>query len=437
MAVQLTDAQTRVLNRTLDFARSGNQEHFLVSGLAGTGKTTTLIQTVAGLKDMGLRVAVCTPTGKAAHVINSKGEGLFLATTLHKILTARPFDFSEKLHKRLDALDMESQKRELTAEEKREEQELYKQIDQAEKGGSLSFEPACPDKIRDEYDILIFDESSMIGKKHTFDPLIAPVRLKKIFYGDKAQLPPVKDSYGVDLAHADCHLEEILRQGSDSGIIPYAHMIHKHGRFMADTERQGFTDVRVVRSINPSALKGFEDHQIIVWSNRERHQINPIIRKARGFDTTGKPKPYLPLPGESVMVDQNHEGYRLLKGQMLKVTDVDADLSFNPYLCTLFCVDDRQNERVVQVSLTDCVTEALVDTSRHEWADEKARREANRAGLTVMWPYALTCHKSQGSEFEKVFVFGSMSQTNPDWRRWMYTAVTRARKELVMASLFA
>ena len=69
-----------------------------------------------------------------------------------------------------------------------------------------------------------------------------------------------------------------------------------------------------------------------------------------------------------------------------------------------------------------------------QFGAEKTLSSAPRKLALFDWGYAITCHKSQGSQAEKVLVIEEGWPTEPDMRkRWAYTAVTRAERELTVA----
>lgn len=438
--VSLTPSQEAICDGAISFAKNnlGVKSDYIVAGLAGTGKTTTMGQFLERLRDSGIRAAVCTPTGKAAHVINTKQKA-FPATTLHKVLTKRPYDALAKIHTALDDLEEISRTRDLSPEEKEKEVSLLRELDASKKeGGNLSFEPAEEDAIYDKYDCLVFDEASMIGKQQTYDKLIGHLQMPCLYFGDGGQLPPVKDVAAINFQHANHKLTQILRQGADSGILQLAHGVHK-GQMMSVARINEYADLSVVKSSAVAAVKDYAvDHQFVVWMNKERHALNPIARKARGFNFEHLPEEHQcrPLPGEYLMVDVNNEQARLLKGQMLKVISCSEHPAYpqNPYLCYAIVEDDQGRERALPLCLDDMTPDRLLRVERD---DSKLRWIANKVGIQVMFPYAITAHKAQGSEWDKVCVVGSMMpEGHKDWKTWWYTAVTRAKKELVVASYY-
>jgi len=448
--IELTPAQERARDGIINYVRGGNSKPIVFSGLAGTGKTTTIIEIVKSLKDLGHSVAVCTPTGKAASVLNKKDPSI-QATTLHRILTVRPHDSTESIHRELDFLEEKHPDIDLRPQDIKDKiAELYKKLDNSSRtGGNLSFTPRPPAEVASEYSVLLFDESSMIGYHKTYVPLIEPhASLKKIFAGDGAQLPPVQDTGCVDWDRPDYNLTQILRQAADSGILNLAHRVHS-GRMPSKQEIDRYSDVSYRRSGDIEAVYDLaQDHQFIVNTNQQRHTLNKYIRALRGWDGSGQVNPHLPLPGETLLVDSNLPEMRLTKGDELVVKSIDeylynprlksADYYVNrPYEMLATVVDRYGNDRTLKINLRDLIPEdetALVNSAAgpKNPADNAARRAAR--GAWVSWPYAITCHKAQGSEYDKVCACGGSRLMSMNDRSWWYTAATRAKKELVLAS---
>lgn len=435
-APRLTDDQQRGLDAALDFADSSPPRgRFVFSGLAGTGKTTTMIECIRQLKASGARPAICTPTGKAAHVINSK-QSEFQAMTLHKVLTESPLSSLRKIHEELDALELKRAQGTQTAEEEARELFLLDELARVKKEGeNLSFRPRLPEDVEASFDILLFDEASMIGQREHYAKYIYPIGLPYMFFGDGAQLPPVKDDPAVDFSRADVRLDKILRQGAESGILHVAHSVHK-GKVPHSSTLKQFSDVTIIPTHESRDILAFaQDHQYIVWTNKERWKLNGYVRSLRGY-AGHSGRDYWPNIGEKLLVNENDETLRLLKGQLITVESCTECVRYpdNRYLCDITFTDDMNRLRSLTISLTDmCATQTLHRES--EYIEKSARKNADQKGVSMRWPYAVTAHTAQGSEWDKCVVVGSMMpESVPDWKKWWYTAITRAKDELVLAS---
>lgn len=415
-------------------------EHFLVSGLAGTGKTVTLIELVRALLEAGYKPAVCAPTGKAAHVITGKAKGLFHARTLHSVLTENPLDHIKEINAQITELRKAIHRGQMPKDEaERRIEELEVLSSKFERKNSMSFSPIDPEDFHTMFDCIVCDEASMVGKSTMMRPFMDPIKCVKFFFGDYGQLPPVQDEPAVDLSDPDVLLTEIHRQAADSGIIKVAHHIRNrnevgkeffetHDDLTSGTE----TDMNEV-------LKYAEDHQILVWKNATRHSLNLPIRKARGFDFMSlPPKDQMrPMVGEELMFDQNIKDRGIFKGMPFTVVAVEETEDYekreNRYLTKITLMLDNDIELEGVINFSDLVP-PNIRFHGSEKEDKFERIAASRMGINVMYPYALTVHKAQGSEWEKVCVIGEYPASMNEFKEWMYTAATRAAKELVVLS---
>lgn len=439
-----------ILNAEQEAAVSGAVDHiagrntvapYIVSGLAGTGKTVCLTEVVRRLIAKGVRVAVCAPTGKAANVITRKLNGLTSAKTLHGVLTRNPIDHLEVVEKRMHEIEKRQEENAYEVEEDRETDNLtYAELKELHakfsKTNRLDFVPIDPQTFHMLYDCLIVDEASMIGKTMIYDKLISPIETPTVFFGDYGQLPPVQDKPAINLDHPSIRLTEVHRQAQDSGIIRVAHDVRNYHTVKVETF-EAFHDLTAIDGTTDDIVRHYaDDHQFLVWKNATRYHMNPIIRAARGF---GKNETCSLLPdcGETILMDCNHNERGILKGMVGVIEDIEYDKweeSSNQYLISATVAFEHQTIECV-LALTDMINEPLYPSE--EWGpqkDERQRRYAQKGGLQVMWPYAITVHKAQGSEWDKVFLVGEYPSRMDDFEKWFYTGVTRAKNQLVVAS---
>lgn len=434
----LTTEQGAVLEDAVSFVKSGDySRHWTCAGLAGTGKTVALVELVKRLRELGANPAVCSPTGKAAHVINSKCPELE-ATTIHRRLSQRPFDEMEAVRNEIALLEREGVLT-LSSDKKQKLQALYKQLDsnrRGQGGNTLWFQPVTAEDFADSgHDCLVFDEASMIGTKYIYDRLIAHLPVPLLFFGDHGQLPPVNDKHAIDLKNPTQRLTKVLRQDANSGIIPFCYSINKEGRYLYPCD---YPDVTCVKERSVQAVKPFlPDHQVVCFMNRTRWAIAPLVREARGFDFKSQKYWYLPMVGEKIIIDSNNYKLNLLRGEVATVLAVDYPFNDhpkkNPYQATVKVVmEDSGVEREIPIALADLAGETEV-VAGATTADDRYWK-AHMQGLAVQFDGVITAHKAQGSEWEKVVYFADMWQKHDDWRRHAYTGTTRARSELVVIS---
>jgi exodeoxyribonuclease-5 len=399
-----------------------NESELSLAGPAGSGKTT-LIKALADAFD---DVEICTPTNKAAFVLRTKGLD---ANTIFKIF------FIPEIVENIGPNGQVVSK-------------------------WLKFTPAneyCKGPLplgkRSWCDVVIVDEASMIPTW-----IVAKMRRmagKLILVGDPHQLPPVRDKavpggYFNTRAH-DCVLTTIHRQAEGSAILELATAIRNESSKV----------VGHANSFRPE--RSFEDlfhddYQFIAFTNKERARINFLCRQL-----LGRPD-ILPVPGDLMLSTDNFS---------------DTIINGTPLTCVDFQWADRECEVAdITVQLEDGTVEmhtmsmngflrdqlvsqakafGPVSERRQKQADATPanapiveRRHAAPTRLSLTYSYCLTAHKAQGSEFDKVCVIDQRNviklmtaaaiergedSLSPEEmaRRWIYTAVTRAKKELAIA----
>lgn len=405
----LTEDQQAALDTIL--SRVGQGREASLSGAAGTGKTTMIHAIVDALTMEGYQVVVCTPTNKAAMVLNNKGIG---ATTIHRrffvpVPKSKPLRFVP----------------------------AYEWI---EDGKPL------PDGKIAHADIVIVDEASMLGSwilgklRHMCDFLI--------MVGDENQLPPVNDrdcpdGYFNSRSH-DATLTKVLRQGEGSNILKLATAI-REGRAFVATVKQFYPEETF------SDIAMHKDIKFIAFTNKERSRLNRLLRLRRGISGA------LPRLGE-MMICANNYSDLLLNGTegILEAWDWDgASREANVWLklpsgesepakidMLYFFNDLQQLQRRPYDGL--CAHWQNLRNENREEEDEL---------LALRFGYCITAHASQGSEFNEVCVIDQCDTmhfvTEKDRmatgrgmtgkeavRRWLYTAVTRARTKLYIAPVW-
>lgn len=347
--MELTAEQEHAVDAFADL-HSGRRKRLTLGGYAGTGKTTIIRAIVDryGASDL----AVVAPTGKAAHVLRTKGVE---ATTLHSLIyTPRGTD----------------------------------------RDGNVVFRRNGNPMPR----VVICDEASMLDVKLVTDLERA---VKHVLYvGDHGQLEPIGDDPGLMRA-PDIRLENIHRQAEDSPIISFAH----HVRLGHDP--RSFGELARVQRGWSADLVDFD--VVIVGLNKSRQKVNAWMRQERGF--LGP----VPQVGENVICLRNASEYEVWNGMTGRVTAIDPQ------------------RRRMSVS-TDDGPRADVLYDPEQFGAERTKpytRPRSGSACKTLWDfgYAVTCHKFQGSEAERVAV---VDETAASWsrERWAYTAATRASQQL-------
>lgn len=355
----------------------------VVTGGPGTGKTTTIKGMITALKKKGFSPVLAAPTGRAAkRMTESTG---IAAKTIHRLL-----EFAKG-------------EGEVYRFQRNEEQPL-------------------------EGDAFIVDEASMLDLPLTYHLLKAlPHGAKLIFVGDVDQLPSV----GVGQVLADLiqsgvipvvRLTAVFRQAQASMIVQNAYRIQQgmslkmqqEGDFFFIEENNPEKAVELIVDLNgrrlPSYVKGDPVEDIQVLSPMRRgmlgvENLNERLQEVLNPPDTGKAEikagGRMFRQGDKVMQVRNNYQKEIFNGDVGRISKIDEE------------------EGDVYVSFPD-IPESREIVYGNQELDELALA------------YAVTVHKSQGSEYPAVIVPLAMQHYRMLQRNLLYTAVTRAKKLLVL-----
>lgn len=381
---------------------------FRLRGYAGTGKTTTLKSLY---ESVGNFISVA-PTGKA--VVRIMETTQQPASTIHRWLYSAMVDPSTG------------------------ELRLVKK--------SLEQMDVPPSRL------IIIDESSMVSQELWEDlyDVCTALSINIVLVGDGFQLPPVvlggenyfnvmDDAFmcddGVDLT-------EVMRQALESPIIRSSMEIRNGNVF------EGLYDIKRVlprnlvdEAIQTNANKGV----VICHKNATRHELNRLVRE-KMFGQEAEPL----LQDEPLLVLKNNYKLNVFNGETFKFdswvhrpnTKIDVINFFRKAQATVTVgvakVQDLESECVIAPE--ELVGSADIDKVGPEAIGGKVQKHYGKSGpayLSVNYGYTLTAHKSQGSEWNKVIVVAepSVAINSVFGRRWLYTAVTRAKEDLSVCFL--
>lgn len=401
MAMELTDDQLAADKAIADWYKNRSRQIYVLSGLAGTGKTTLLKHTVC--ETLGLKpdesVAFVTPTGKAATVLIRQG---IPATTLHRLIYQAMTEESETL---------------INGKKVKIEKLIFRRRENIDKGIKL----------------IVLDEFSMVSDEVLSD--VARFGVKMLVCGDGAQLPPVEGMNSF-LSSPDSSLTTIVRQQEGNPIIRLAHdaMEGRHINYGNYGDR---AFVLNARRLKPEYRKKYmlKADQIICGLNKTRAKVNDEVRSYFGYYG-------LPQKGEKLICTLNNweqfiddeMRYNMVNGIIGTVREVHyagENIGFMTFRA------DFMDE--------DCPDEVPFDTGifengayryRHGDYFERFDEDGNATGAFTLnrfeFGYCISCHKAQGSEFGSVIVFDESYAFKEDRARWLYTAVTRARDKLII-----
>lgn len=241
--------------------------------------------------------------------------------------------------------------------------------------------------------IAVVDEASMVYPEMAAD-LLASFK-KVVFVGDPFQLPPVKAADWFGAQRADAELVEIHRQALESPILSLATAVRMGKPLPPKCESEG---LRIV-SLTPPSAELVKFDQILCHSNQTKDFINAQVRKEMGF------KKKLD-EGDKLVCLRNRRVEHLFipNGAILSVVKLLAG-----------------SEAVVKVDEEE--VEISLDLN-------SAQSYHSSQGLPVDHAYAMTVHKSQGSEWGSVLLMADAIRDSLEQRRWRYTGITRASTHL-------
>lgn len=403
--MDLTAQQSAALDAAHKWLDAKNEQVFRLFGYAGTGKTTIARLFAEGVKG---RVLFGAFTGKAAHVLQQRG--CPDAKTLHQLIykyTPKSRAEYKKLENELFELQLRKEQNPdgLTPLEQKRGAEILEQMKKhatALKQPGFSLNPVSEVKGAG---LVVIDEVSMVGERMGADLLSfgAPV----LVLGDPAQLPPVAEGGYFTRDNPHALLTEIHRQVADSPIIKLATNIRGGGSLLVG--RWGDSEVMRKGTLQPEYVARNFD-QVIVGTNKTRRTANAMIRKELGFTST------LPEPGDKLICLRNNHEEGLMNGSQWKVQE---------------CVE--QGADTVELCLEDEDGRSIVcDAWRHPFEGRELKFWEHGEAEEFDFGYAITCHKAQGSQWPRVLIIDESYVFRADWRRWLYTALTRAQESVTV-----
>jgi exodeoxyribonuclease-5 len=267
------------------------------------------------------------------------------------------------------------------------------------KEGKLIFEPKPPGSV--SAPLVIVDEASMVSRELARDLLMH--RVPVLWVGDHGQLEPIGSGSVSLVKNPDVRLEHIHRQAEHSGIIRFAHHL-REGKKPYAWDGSNFRDVEICEPASFDLERAADFDVILCGTNEKRIEVNKLMRKMVDSE--------IPQSGEPLVILRNNYEYGVFNGQI--VTVVEAKLA-RPYYHIKFVTDGFSEELEGRF---------LID----QFHNPEVQVKAARSVLLADFGYALTGHKSQGSEWDAVLVLEESVFSGP---RWRYTTATRASRHLV------
>lgn len=419
----LSPDQRRVYESMLDWVKTPASKLLTIGGWAGCGKSTLLGLFASEMTD--LRIAYICFTGRASSVLQRKLIFGGVATT-NRACT----DDEDKLagpwgHLFYSPSDPESKKPFCGTIHRL----LYRPFIDSVTEELLGWEKRV--ELDRNYDLVVIDEASMVSANIVDDLNQHGVRILAV--GDHGQLPPVM-SEGSLVSRPMLRLEKIHRQAEGSPIIQLSRVLREEGRLareLADGERVRFVSARNIT--HPSLAKMLSENKldaaVLCWRNATRIHVNRTVREHLGF--AGKP----PQVGEPLIALRNYPPvYNGMRGLVTK----EATSPFKDEWWLMKTELEFPDEGLPAANQEMC-RDQFHRARPFESVDELKKagihvHSMGGAGRLFDFGYAMTIHKSQGSQFKHAVVVVDWRQdySNDQTRRLAYTALTRASEKLTV-----
>lgn len=410
--MQFSPQQDEALLKVKDWYENGDKQVFHFFGFAGTGKTTLARYFAEGIEGEVLFGAY---TGKAAHVLKTKG--CENASTIHSMIyhsrdksRARLKELEDELEQLLkDLIDARVEDFDNHPKVRQLRIDIKFEIDNADQPMFILNDQS---KVKDA-DLVVIDECSMVDAKMGQDLLSfgTPV----LVLGDPAQLPPVGGAgYFTEGVTPDVMLTEIHRQAEESPILRMATKVRNKEPLELGEWGDNCRVLAKGTKIDPEEVLAFD--QVLVGKNVTRRSSNKRLRQLKEIHD-----PY-PVIGDRLVCLKNNSELGLLNGSIFHVADVTGVM-----------------DQKVFMSITPEDSIISVEVSAHEHyflgKEEELKWFERREAQEFDYGYALTVHKSQGSQWDSVCVFDESFCFKADRWRWLYTGITRAAEKVTVVRM--
>ena len=459
-----TEGQAKVLYHLSAFLLSEKERPvYLLRGYAGTGKTTLVSTLVKTLPSIGMRYQLLAPTGRAAKVMST--------------YTGKP---ASTLHRKLYRFQVNANGEFRMARAENKAKDTIFIVDEcsmiSDQGDGYSWSRSLLDDLI-EY---VFSGSCC----------------KLLLIGDSAQLPPVgldispamdfdilKNSFNLTLASYE--MKEVMRQALDSGILYNAteirNLISANSQYSLPLlDINDFSDIVKIDPMSFEELlwqsfgdkRSNNDAVVICRSNKRANMFNQAIR-SRILQEEGE----LSTGDKLMVVKNNYFWYQqpiassqqptansqisfLANGDMIEImrinkfeemygfhfADVDIqlmDYEDAPTLSVKIIMEALYSDSPALTNddakrLYQAVEEDYMDIPRASDRRKAMKENPYYNALQVKFGYALTCHKTQGGQWNNVFVEAPYLPDETILElgdlRWLYTAMTRAKEKIYLVN---
>ena len=480
--IELTKSQSMVLRQVLEFIDHPTDRVFILKGYAGTGKTTLMRFLINELDEQEKVYHLLASTGRAAKILANASGKNGRTSTIHSLVytfNGLNKDLDEKDGVVADAqgqlfLVFEPSKLDI----KNCPESIYI-VDEA----SMVSDVATKDITQAK-----FGSGRLLKELLDYDQRPAS---KFIFLGDPCQLPPIEEYYSPALmkeyflsefgmSAQEAQLTEIMRQQDGNDIIYASKKIRGlynqapnnasfYGRQKLWTKLpfRSCKNIKLHSSLDEMLddyvdkfrANGMNSVVCVCRRNKDCSELSGIIRERLGYPP-GKVQ-----EGDLLMVIQNNKPTGLMNGDMVTVVEwsqkyeTKAQLKFRHLKVRELFTGKESSTLIIE----DTINQSRLNLDAHQQQelfvdfiirmkqkDITAKRTPDEFyeamfndpylnALRCVYGYAITCHKSQGGEWQEVYMHVPRNIClNPtkETYQWIYTSMTRAQKTLHMLNDF-
>lgn len=470
--IKLTKGQQRAFDGLKDFFNDTTLKVFVLKGYAGTGKTTLMQKLIKEMQKRSIPCTLLASTGRAAKIL-SNFTGSETKTVHSEIYKFTDINQDlESITNRIETTKVDNSGQLLLTFDLVPIEDGYGSVSQyyiVDEASMIS------DEIDNGAIQAVFGSGKLLSDLFRYDS-----RGKFIFVGDVCQLPPVSQSISPALSVSyikkhfgyECveyELTEVVRQSADVDIVRSAHKVrrlfHEPQPFMwARFPFRGYKDIHILNSsmslingyIERVKKCGFNEATLLCHSNKQCNEITRLLRPAFGHSSS-----QLEV-GDLLLVTQNNLITGLMNGDLVVVEDISnyeyrAGLTFMKVTVKELFTQRTFSQLMIadvlyanQTNITQSQHKSLLIDFFYRMKEKDIRQGSERFNsfmrndpylnaLRAVYGYALTCHKSQGGEWNYVYLnipryFPKLEK--PYVYQWVYTAMTRAKKGLYVVDDF-
>lgn len=381
----LSHDQHKALENLVEWYKKDKEsmQYVTLGGYAGTGKTTLIAFLRKQLKKIEpeIRVAFVSYTGKATRVLKHKLQFHEAVQQKDSVSTIHSLIYSPLVDENEEIVGWKAKK-----------------------------------KL--ECDLIIIDEASMVDQ--TIWRQLISYGIPIIAVGDHGQLPPINGMFSL-MQKPDLQLVEIHRQARGNPIISLSIQVRENGyiepKMYSDTvQKYSRDDINAQEKMTELLSMYSSDMLILCGYNYTRKRLNTQIRQSRGVESP------LPEPNDHVICLRNNHKKQIFNGMRGIISTIEH--SDDDWFHASITMEGEEKEFTGLISRHQFNACSAVNFTKE--------RKKTMSGDLFDFGYALTVHKAQGSQAQKVVLFEERfkEMNNDQWKRWLYTAVTRAEEEL-------